>query len=130
MRKLKELFSNASISFKAAIIHTSIIESLKGGFKNNAPITFHLKGSSFQLKVWQALLQIPFGNVATYSEIASQIAMPRASRAVGSAIGKNPIALLIPCHRVIKSSGLIGEYHWGSCRKTAILGWEAAMIER
>jgi AraC family transcriptional regulator, regulatory protein of adaptative response / methylated-DNA-[protein]-cysteine methyltransferase len=83
-------------------------------------------GTNFQLKVWEALLKIPQGSVATYQKIAESIQNPKAVRAVGTAIGSNPIAFLIPCHRVIKSTGVVGEYHWGSTRKQAILGWEMA----
>jgi len=78
--------------------------------------------------VWRSLLQIPLGNISTYSHIATSLDNPGASRAVGTAIGNNPVAFLIPCHRVIKNTGIIGDYHWGSDRKTVILGWEAAMI--
>jgi AraC family transcriptional regulator, regulatory protein of adaptative response / methylated-DNA-[protein]-cysteine methyltransferase len=85
-----------------------------------------IQGTNFQLKVWEALLKIPQGSVSTYQKIAESIQNPKAVRAVGTAIGSNPIAYLIPCHRVIKSSGAIGEYHWGSTRKKAILGWEMA----
>jgi len=92
-------------------------------------IKLHLKGTSFQLKVWEALLKIPMGQLATYGRIADQIQQPRASRAVGTAIGENPVAFLIPCHRVIQSSGVFGQYHWGAVRKTAIIGWEAAQKE-
>jgi AraC family transcriptional regulator of adaptative response/methylated-DNA-[protein]-cysteine methyltransferase len=79
--------------------------------------------------VWEALLKIPFANVDTYGGIAGKINQPGSSRAVGTAIGSNPVAFLIPCHRVIRSTGKIGEYHWGSSRKTAIIGWEAAKRE-
>jgi AraC family transcriptional regulator, regulatory protein of adaptative response / methylated-DNA-[protein]-cysteine methyltransferase len=89
-------------------------------------IKLHLKGTAFQLKVWETLLKIPMGQLATYGTIAEQIERPNASRAVGTAIGSNPVAFLIPCHRVIKSSGHIGGYMWGGIRKTAIIGWEAA----
>jgi AraC family transcriptional regulator of adaptative response/methylated-DNA-[protein]-cysteine methyltransferase len=89
-------------------------------------IKLHLKGTDFQLKVWEALLKIPMGKLATYGNIAKQLKNPNASRAVGSAIGDNPVAFLIPCHRVIQSSGALGGYHWGVNRKTAIIGWEAA----
>lgn len=89
-------------------------------------VKLHLKGSDFQLKVWQALLRIPFGELSTYGNIAGMIEKPRASRAVGTAIGSNPVAYLIPCHRVIQASGLFGGYMWGSVRKTAIIGWEAS----
>jgi AraC family transcriptional regulator, regulatory protein of adaptative response / methylated-DNA-[protein]-cysteine methyltransferase len=87
-------------------------------------INLWIQGTNFQLKVWEALLKIPQGSVSTYQKIADSIQNPKAVRAVGTAIGNNPIAYLIPCHRVIKSTGAIGEYHWGSTRKKAILGWE------
>jgi len=89
-------------------------------------IKLHLKGTDFQLKVWEALLKIPMGRLATYGSIAKQLQNPNASRAVGTAIGDNPVAFLIPCHRVIQSSGALGGYHWGVNRKTAMIGWEAA----
>lgn len=89
-------------------------------------IKLHLKGTDFQLKVWETLLKIPQGGLSTYGSIAKNIESPGASRAVGTAIGRNPVAFLIPCHRVIQSSGLIGGYMWGPARKQAILGWEAA----
>jgi AraC family transcriptional regulator, regulatory protein of adaptative response / methylated-DNA-[protein]-cysteine methyltransferase len=89
-------------------------------------IKLHLKGTGFQLKVWEALLKIPMGKLATYGSIAKQLQNPNASRAVGTAIGDNPVAFLIPCHRVIQSSGALGGYHWGVNRKTAMIGWEAA----
>lgn len=92
-------------------------------------IKLHLKGTDFQLKVWEALLKIPTGKLTTYGHIAKSIDQPNASRAVGTAIGKNPIAFLIPCHRVIQSTGVLGNYMWGSTRKTAIVGWEAAKTD-
>lgn len=91
-------------------------------------IKLHLKGTNFQLKVWEALLKIPMGQLSTYGTIAQLIQSPKASRAVGSAIGDNPVAFLIPCHRVIQSSGIFGSYHWGAIRKTAMIGWEAAKV--
>jgi AraC family transcriptional regulator, regulatory protein of adaptative response / methylated-DNA-[protein]-cysteine methyltransferase len=92
-------------------------------------LKLHLKGTPFQLKVWATLLKVPMGGLTTYSELAAGIDQPRAMRAVGSAVGHNPVAFLIPCHRVIRSDGQIGEYHWGSTRKNAIIGWEAAQLE-
>jgi AraC family transcriptional regulator of adaptative response/methylated-DNA-[protein]-cysteine methyltransferase len=89
-------------------------------------IKLHLKGTAFQLKVWETLLKIPIGGLTTYAGIAASINNPKACRAVGSAVGDNPVAFLIPCHRVIKSTGETGQYHWGSPRKNAIIGWEAA----
>jgi len=91
-------------------------------------IKLHLKGTDFQLKVWDALLKIPMGGLSTYGSIAKDIASPLASRAVGSAVGDNPVAFLIPCHRVIRSTGEFGQYHWGNTRKSAIIGWEAAKV--
>jgi AraC family transcriptional regulator of adaptative response/methylated-DNA-[protein]-cysteine methyltransferase len=87
-------------------------------------IKLHLKGTDFQLKVWETLLKIPSGQLTTYGAIANEIKQPNASRAVSTAIGCNPVAFLIPCHRVIQSSGIFGDYMWGNTRKTAIIGWE------
>jgi len=89
-----------------------------------------LRGSAFQLKVWEALLKIPEGQLASYDQIATDIGQPTASRAVGTAIGSNPIGYLIPCHRVIKKTGLFGGYRWGVDRKQAMLGWEAAQTDK
>jgi len=85
-----------------------------------------VQGTNFQLKVWEALLTIPAGSVTTYQQIANSIGNPKAVRAVGTAVGDNPIAYLIPCHRVIRKEGVLGEYRWGSLRKKALIGWEAA----
>lgn len=90
-------------------------------------VKLHLCGTAFQLKVWESLLKIPMGHLTSYGNVANEINKPGASRAVGSAIAKNPIAFLIPCHRVIQASGSIGEYMWGSTRKSAIIGWEASL---
>jgi AraC family transcriptional regulator of adaptative response/methylated-DNA-[protein]-cysteine methyltransferase len=92
-------------------------------------IKLHLKGTDFQLKVWEVLLKIPMGALSTYGKIADAIQNPKASRAVGSAIGSNPVSFLIPCHRVIQATGAIGGYMWGPTRKAAIIGWEAAKKE-
>ena len=87
-------------------------------------IKLHLLASKFQIKVWEALLKIPMGAVASYGDIAQHIGQPSAARAVGTAIARNPVAFLIPCHRVIRKNGAIGGYMWGAARKQAILGWE------
>ncbi len=84
----------------------------------------HLRGTNFQMKVWQALLAIPDGSVASYLWVAEAIGRPSASRAVGAAIGANPVAYLVPCHRVLRSDGQLGGYRWGTDRKRAILAWE------
>jgi AraC family transcriptional regulator of adaptative response/methylated-DNA-[protein]-cysteine methyltransferase len=89
------------------------------------PLGLLVRGTNFQVKVWRALLQIPTGSVATYEDIATSIGSPGAVRAVGTAIGRNPVAFLIPCHRVIRSTGALGGYRWGLPRKRAMLAWEA-----
>lgn len=91
-------------------------------------LKLHLKGTPFQLKVWEALLSIPRGRLTTYGKISEKINNPKAIRAVGTAIGSNPVAYLIPCHRVIQSSGKISGYRWNPIRKKAIIGWEAAQL--
>jgi AraC family transcriptional regulator of adaptative response/methylated-DNA-[protein]-cysteine methyltransferase len=97
-------------------------------WKGLPEIKLHLKGTDFQLKVWDALLKIPAGRLSTYGSIGNQIDMPTASRAIGTAIGANPVGYLIPCHRVIQSTGEVGGYHWGPTRKAAMIAWEAAMM--
>lgn len=92
-------------------------------------IKLHIKGTPFQLKVWETLLKVPMGELTTYSSLAGNINSPKAFRAVGTAVGDNPVAFLIPCHRVIQSTGSFGQYHWGSTRKTAMIGWEAAKAD-
>jgi AraC family transcriptional regulator of adaptative response/methylated-DNA-[protein]-cysteine methyltransferase len=96
----------------------------------SAPLHLYVKGTNFQIQVWQALLKIPLGAAVTYQDIARHIGMPRAARAVGNAVGSNPIPFLIPCHRVIRKTGVFGNYGEGPLRKKAMLGWEAAMRER
>ncbi|MDP4891208.1 methylated-DNA--[protein]-cysteine S-methyltransferase [Cypionkella sp.] len=95
----------------------------------NAPAPLLLIGAPFQIKVWQALLAIPSGHVTTYSEIARHIGHPKAVRAVGTAVGRNPISLLIPCHRALRKSGALGGYHWGLPVKRAMLAYEAARAD-
>lgn len=95
----------------------------------DAPLKLHLRGTNFQIKVWEALLNIPMGSLTSYEHIAATIGNPRAVRAVGSAVGDNPIAYLIPCHRVIRKSGEFGNYLYGSTRKKAILARELAVLE-
>lgn len=92
------------------------------------PVKLVLIGTDFEVKVWQTLLKIPFGQAATYSAVAQSIGKPKASRAVGAAVGRNPISFVIPCHRVVGSTGELTGYHWGVPRKRAILGWEAGVI--
>lgn len=97
--------------------------------RDNAPISLWVRGTNFQINVWRALLNIQSGHIASYTDIAKALGKPKASRAVGSAIGANPIGLIIPCHRVIRQSGDLGGYRWGEVRKHAMLAREAAQIE-
>ncbi len=93
-----------------------------------APLHLILNGTNFQIKVWEALIKIPFGAVVSYEDVAIQVGIPGATRAVGSAVGKNPISFIIPCHRVIRKTADFGNYGGGTARKKAILGWEAAQM--
>lgn len=94
-------------------------------WQQDEPLRVVLIGSDFQIRVWQALLKIPMGKAVTYSQVASDIGQPTASRAVGAAIGRNPISFVVPCHRALGKSGALTGYHWGLTRKRAMLGWEA-----
>jgi len=94
----------------------------------SAPLHLILNGTNFQIKVWEALIKIPFGTVVSYEDVAIQVGLPRATRAVGSAVGKNPISFIIPCHRVIRKTADFGNYGGGTARKKAIIGWEAAHL--
>ncbi len=94
--------------------------------EQNRPLPLYLKGTNFQIQVWTALLRVPSGALVSYGTLAKMAGQSKAARAVGTAVGHNPIAYLIPCHRVIRQAGEFGDYHWGSARKKAIIGWEAA----
>lgn len=126
VEQLKLQFPNARYRQITDLIQQNALYIFTKDWKKLSEVKLHLKGTEFQIKVWEALLKIPMGQLATYGEVARQLNAPGASRAVGSAVGDNPVAFLIPCHRVIQSSGAIGQYHWGSTRKAAIIGWEAA----
>jgi len=124
---LKAKFPNAFYKQIADVTQQNALYIFTHNWDKISEIKLHLKGTDFQLKVWETLLRIPAGQLTTYGTVAKNIGMPAASRAVGTAIGANPVAFLIPCHRIIQSTGNFGGYHWGSTRKTAIIGWEAAM---
>jgi AraC family transcriptional regulator of adaptative response/methylated-DNA-[protein]-cysteine methyltransferase len=124
--ELKQLFPKARLSITADEMHNAVVDLFSQNRLSNNNIQLHIKGTPFQIKVWEALLKIPAGQLVSYGQLAGMVGHPKAARAVGSAVGDNPIACLIPCHRVIQSGGQIGQYHWGTTRKTAIIGWEAA----
>ena len=129
LNKLKQKFPNATFQRKLDLIQQNALLIFQNDWSKLSEIKLHLKGTDFQLKVWETLLKIPMGKLSTYGSVAKQIGNANASRAVGTAIGSNPVAFLIPCHRVIQSTGNIGSYLWGNTRKTAILGWESAKAE-
>jgi AraC family transcriptional regulator, regulatory protein of adaptative response / methylated-DNA-[protein]-cysteine methyltransferase len=101
----------------------------EGKHMRDSPLSLHVSGTNFQIMVWKALLQIPPGKVVSYSQTADFVGRPKAARAVGQAVGNNPVAFFIPCHRVIQQSGKLGGYHWGETRKHAIHAWEEARSE-
>lgn len=125
--KLLSNYPNATYLKQSDNLQEAAITIFKKDWSRLSEIKLHLKGTVFQIKVWENLLKIPFGKLSTYKHIAEKIGNPLAARAVGTAIGNNPIAYLIPCHRVIQSTGVFGGYMWGATRKTAIIGWEAAI---
>jgi AraC family transcriptional regulator of adaptative response/methylated-DNA-[protein]-cysteine methyltransferase len=94
-------------------------------WRPDRPLRVVLIGTDFEVRVWEALLRVPFGRLTSYSDLAAKVSAPKAARAVGAAVGKNPISFVVPCHRVIGKSGALTGYHWGLTRKRAILGWEA-----
>ena len=104
--------------------HQNIIDTLFTAAMSKEPLFLHIKGTNFQLRVWEALLKIPGGSCTRYQDIARLIDAPRAARAVGTAIAQNPISWLIPCHRVIRATGIVGHYRWGNTRKQSLLAWE------
>lgn len=126
---LQEHFPNAHFKQVLDVLQQNALHVFTQDWSKLHQIKLHVKGTGFQLKVWETLLKIPMGQLSTYGNIAAAIKNPNASRAVGTAIGSNPVAFLIPCHRVIQSTGTFGGYMWGPTRKTAIIGWEAAKTQ-
>jgi len=128
LETMQKNFPNANYKQMVDLIQQNALYIFTHDWKDLDKIKLHLKGTAFQIKVWEALLKIPMGQLSTYGSIAEQLNAPKASQAVGSAVGSNPVAFLIPCHRVIQSTGVFGQYHWGTIRKTAMIGWEAAKV--
>ena len=128
-KELVEMFPRANFVHQEQLIHQTAVSFFKDPQDILQPLHLHIKGTDFQLKVWDALLKIPLGEFTTYSNIGNHINNPKASRAVGTAVGSNPVSFIIPCHRVIRSSGELGGYHWGLDLKVAMIGWEAAKKE-
>jgi AraC family transcriptional regulator of adaptative response/methylated-DNA-[protein]-cysteine methyltransferase len=129
LRALYQAFPNATFRQMVDQAQQNVLYVFSHDWSQLGEIKLHLKGTEFQLKVWEMLLKIPMGQLTTYGTIARGIDRPHACRAVGTAIGDNPVAFLIPCHRIIQSTGVLGNYHWGSARKAAMIGWEAAQTQ-
>ncbi|MEC5171930.1 methylated-DNA--[protein]-cysteine S-methyltransferase [Chryseobacterium nepalense] len=125
---LQSRFPNASFIERQDELQANALSIFNKDWTKLNTVKLHLKGTDFQLKVWESLLTIPMGKLSTYGSLAGKIGHPNASRAVGTAIGSNPVAFLIPCHRVIQSSGNIGGYMWGTDRKQLMIGWESSQV--
>lgn len=125
LEKLKEHWHN-SIFHQEQQLTKAFTDQIFFNKNTDKKLHVFVKGTNFQIKVWEALLRIPMGDVTTYQGIAQQIQSPKAMQAVGSAVGSNHVAYLIPCHRVIRKDGILGEYRWSSTRKKSIIGWEMA----
>lgn len=126
---LANTWPHAQLKQNVAGTHAIIDAMFKDGQAPDRPISLHVSGTNFQINVWKALLQIPPAAVTSYAQVAAAIGRPKAARAVGAAVGANPIAFLIPCHRVIQASGKLSGYHWGETRKHAMHAWETARQE-
>jgi AraC family transcriptional regulator of adaptative response/methylated-DNA-[protein]-cysteine methyltransferase len=117
--------------FEESVAHTAALARRifePAAWRADAPLKVVLIGSDFEIRVWQTLLNIPFGQAASYSDVARSIGCPGSARAVGAAVGRNPIAFVVPCHRVVGRGGALTGYHWGLTRKRAMLGWEAGWL--
>jgi AraC family transcriptional regulator, regulatory protein of adaptative response / methylated-DNA-[protein]-cysteine methyltransferase len=122
--ELEEKWSSATISESKKLTKPAV-NLIFSKEKKRQSVPVYVQGTNFQINVWKALLEIPQGKLTTYGQLAKTIGNPKASRAVGTAVGANPVALIIPCHRVIRASGVIGEYRWGNTRKRSMLTWES-----
>ncbi|MDP2085996.1 MAG: methylated-DNA--[protein]-cysteine S-methyltransferase [Gemmobacter sp.] len=123
MADLRGRWPGATFTEDAATVAPLVADAFAGRGR------LHLIGAPFQIKVWEALLRVPSGHVTTYTELARAVGHPRAVRAVGTAVGRNPVSLFIPCHRALRMSGALGGYHWGLPVKRAILAWESARAD-
>lgn len=127
LEKMKEHWHN-SVFHQNQNLTVGFVDNIfnRKDAESQSKLHLFVKGTNFQIKVWEALLKIPMGDVTTYKDIAERVSNPKAMQAVGSAVGSNHIAYLIPCHRVIRKDGILGEYRWSAIRKKSIIGWEMA----
>lgn len=129
VEEMRSRFSKANFHQAVTSLQRQAVAVLSPDFNRDIDkLKLHLRGTKFQLKVWEALLRIPMGDLSTYGRLAQEVGSPKAARAVGTAVGSNPVAFLIPCHRVIRTSGTFGDYRWGRLRKEAMIAWESARV--
>ncbi|MBF9140139.1 bifunctional transcriptional activator/DNA repair enzyme AdaA [Hymenobacter properus] len=128
LQELRQEWPNATLVAEVAADHARVARFFARDFTPTDRLHLHLKATAFQLKIWESLLRVPEGQLRTYSQLAEAAENGAAVRAAGTAIGANPVAYLIPCHRVIRGTGALGQYRWGAPRKAALLGWEAARV--
>ena len=121
--RLRKDYPKADITRESTAHHRAALSYFKTGTQA-APLPLALKGTAFQLQVWQALLAVPMGQTASYKQICASIENPKASRAVGSAVGRNPVSFYVPCHRILAHNGGLGGYYWGLDKKSELLRWE------
>ena len=126
LQELRDRFPQSTFQLQKNRKHEHVEKLFAGNWRKRKPLSLYVKGTDFQLKVWDALLQIPTGALSTYSKIATAVGSPKAQRATGSAIGRNPILYIIPCHRVIAQNGKIGGFYWGIEKKMELLSVENA----
>ncbi len=129
LKRLKKNWAGAKLKRNSEAAEEVIERAFSVAVASERPLPLHVKGTNFQISVWKALLAIQPASVASYAEVAAAVRRPSSARAVGSAVGANPVAFLIPCHRVIRQSGELGGYHWGTTRKMAMHAWETAQVE-
>ena len=129
LARLRAIWENARLEHAPRITAPVAARLFDSGVTQRAPLALLVKGTNFQIKVWEALLRIPAGRITTYAGLARSLGQPHAARAVGGAVAANPIGYLIPCHRVIRSTGAFGDYRWGEVRKRILLSAELAQAE-
>ncbi|MEM9157324.1 MAG: methylated-DNA--[protein]-cysteine S-methyltransferase, partial [Cyanobacteria bacterium P01_F01_bin.33] len=128
-RHLHAEWPNADLVRDRLRVESICDRMFRSSTSERTPLVLHVKGTNFQIQVWRALLKVPFGGITTYRDLAEFMGQPTATRATGNALGRNPVGYLIPCHRVIRASGELGNYRWGAGRKPVLLGWEASQTQ-
>ena len=128
--EMQKRFPHVSLIRKETPAQRQVLKYLEAPGKYQGLLTLAVEGSPFQMKVWRALMETPFGSTCFYSDLAQSLKQPTAVRAAASAVARNPVAILIPCHRVLPRSGGVGNYHWGSKNKSTLLTWETLEVAK